>query len=743
MSFSFQQLHFSPSLSHFLLGIVVLVAMAVLCLKGYQRSARRRRTALLEGLRFLITALVVALLWQPEWRTVVEPTTKPRIALLWDASKSMQTTDAELPEILSPQREVVTRADFVQRVIASPWWQQVAANGQNEVVLRSFSAHPEDPAAQPSAGTDLSAPLSELLDQEDNLRAAIVISDGDWNQGQPPVAAAQKFLLRKIPLFTIPAGSAQRLPDLDLLAVNAPTYGIVGENMQIPFTIRSSLDREVRTTLRVRDDQGRERSKTIVLPANQTTYDSILWKLEKEGTSTMEISFPMADGELVASNNSRKFTIAGKPEKIRVLVIESLPRWEYRFLRNALSRDPGVDLSCLLFHPQLGVGGGPDYVAAFPQKMEDLAKYDVIFLGDVGLAQDQLTKEQCEWIRGLVENQASGLVFLPGSQGNQLSLRDSALSDLIPVVYDASKKSGIVENMPSPLALTTEGSSSLLTMLGDTEEDNPQVWRSLPGFYWHAALERAKPGTSVLAVHANRSVGAYGRVPLIVTKTAGTGKILFMGIDSAWRWRRGVEDKYHYRFWGQVARWMSYQRNMAAGQRVRLFYTPERPAPGDTVSLTANAFDRNGAPLQEGAVTLSLTSPAGQTRLFELSKNDNAWGSFAGRIQIDAPGEWKLRASIAGEESDAVETTLLAQSVEWEKTGQPARPEVLEEMARIAQRRMISPESLPDLVKEITALPEPRPRETRVALWQHGAVIGAMIFLATMFWIARKANGQI
>jgi len=133
--------------------------MAVLCLKRYQPSARRRPTALREGLPLLITAPGVALLWQPEWRTVVEPTTKPRIALLWDASKSMQTTDAELPEILSPQREVVMRADFVQRVIASPWWQQVAANGQNEVVLRSFSAHPEDPAAQPSAGKDLSAPL--------------------------------------------------------------------------------------------------------------------------------------------------------------------------------------------------------------------------------------------------------------------------------------------------------------------------------------------------------------------------------------------------------------------------------------------------------------------------------------------------------------------------------------------------------------------------------------------------------
>jgi hypothetical protein len=381
-------------------------------------------------------------------------------------------------------------------------------------------------------------------------------------------------------------------------------------------------------------------------------------------------------------------------------------------------------------------------VEKFPDKIEDLSKYDVIFLGDVGIGNDQLTKEQCSMIRGLVENQASGLVFLPGSQGNQFSLLDTDLADLIPVHLDSSKKTGVVEPNASPLALTSDGASSLLTMLGDTEEDNPIVWRSLPGFYWHAPIERSKAGTTVLAVHANRSSGNYGRIPLIVTKTAGSGKILLMGIDSAWRWRRGVEDKYHYRFWGQVARWMSYQRNMAAGQRIRLFYTPERPSPGDTVTLHANAFDKNGAPLQKGKVALLLTAPSGTARTLDLGKDDNAWGSFTGRFAIDAPGSWKLSASIVNDESKAVETTLLAQSIDLEKTGQPSRPDVLEEMSRIARGRMIQPESLPDLIKEINALPEPRPLENRIPLWHHWLTITIIIILLSSFWIARKLNGQ-
>ena len=58
----------------------------------------------------------------------------------------------------------------------------------------------------------------------------------------------------------------------------------------------------------------------------------------------------------VADNNALTVPISIREEKLHVLVVESSPRWEYRYLRNALSRDPGVNLSCLLYHPGLSNG---------------------------------------------------------------------------------------------------------------------------------------------------------------------------------------------------------------------------------------------------------------------------------------------------------------------------------------------------------------------------------------------------
>ena len=632
---------------------------------------------------------------------------------------------------------MVSRAELSSTTLSSDLWNPLAAGGKNEVLRIPFAKA----AADTIAGTDIDSALSDTLKQHDNLRAVIMLSDGDHNLGQPPVAAAQKMRVRGIPLFAMPIGSTQRMPDIEILTVAAPSYGIVGENVQIPFTIRSSLDREVRTVIRMRDEKGNEQSKNIDIPPNAETYDSLLWRIRKEGASTLELSLPVHERERIATNNTRKFSIAGRPEKIRVLVVESLPRWEYRFLRNALSRDPGVELSCLLFHPTLGPGGGPHYISSFPSKPEDLAPYDVIFLGDVGIGNEQLTKEQCTLIRGLVENQASGVVFLPGSKGNQFSLLDTDLADLMPVVLDDTQRNGIRDPLASPLTLTSEGRSSLLTLLGENEEENPEIWRQLPGFHWHAAVIKAKAGAEVLAVHGN-SRSKFGAAPLLVTKSAGNGKVLFMGIDSAWRWRRGVEDLYHYRFWGQVARWMSYQRNMAAGKRVRMFFNPERPQPGDTVTLNANAFEPDGSPLRDGGVSVDLSSPDGRSQRLSLEKLESTWGSFSGRFKVDQPGTWKLRVTNHNDESNPLETSLIAQGSEIEKTGQPARPEVLEEITRITRGRIIQPDQIPSLINEINALPQPHPIISRTPLWSHWATLTALISLLATFWTARKLSGQ-
>ena len=85
--------------------------------------------------------------------------------------------------------------------------------------------------------------------------------------------------------------------------------------------------------------------------------------------------------ELIEDNNAQTFHLSVRTEKLNVLVVESYPQWEYRYLRNALTRDPGVDVSVLLLHPELGPGAGLNYIQKFPETREQLASSMSFFWG--------------------------------------------------------------------------------------------------------------------------------------------------------------------------------------------------------------------------------------------------------------------------------------------------------------------------------------------------------------------------
>lgn len=717
------------------IGISVLAVLlaAALCYVAWQRSGFRFSIGVLELLRLVVVCLAAIMFNQPEWIEEFLPDEKPSIAVLWDASTSMQTRDVVGGRESS--KSVQTRGESIANLTNSSAWSQL--NDRLNVVIQPFSS------SHSGGSTDLHDPLAQAPEKFKNLAGIVLISDGDWNTGQPPVLAASRLRLHNIPVFSIPVGSRTRLPDIELLSLDAPTFGIAGKSVRIPFTIESSLPRDHLATVVLKASHGDDVTKEVRIAAMGRTSDSLIWKPQATGDMTLTLTIPKQTDETIPDNNQIAAPISIREEKLKVLVIESYPRWEYRYLRNALSRDPGVEVSCLLFHPGLSkVGGGnKDYIKQFPEGLEELSKFDVVFLGDVGLEDGQLTTEQCRLLKGLVEHQASGLVFMPGWQGRQFSILGTELQDLCPVLMDEAQPGGWGSRTPAHFELTELGRRSLLTKLADTQDENMQVWEDLPGFQWYAPVLRAKVGTEVLAVHKDIQ-NEHGRLPLLVTRTFGAGKVLFMGTDGAWRWRKGVEDKYHYRFWGQVVRWMAYQRNMAKGETMRLYYSPDQPQVRQTLALQANVMDQNGEPLSQGDVTARIVAPSGKTETVRFTSVNDEWGQFTGRFAADEPGKHDVKL-ICKQTNATLDTTFFVQGVAEERIGKPARPEVLEEIARVTRGKMIEPNKRDEIVRALASLPEPEASIRRVQLWGHPALAGTLVLLLGAFWIARKVVGLI
>ena len=104
-------------------------------------------------------------------------------------------------------------------------------------------------------------------------------------------------------------------------------------------------------------------------------------------------------------NNTISKTIRVLDEKIRLLYLEYLPRWEYRYLKNSLTRDETMETQCWLY------SADPEFIqessksvpplARPPRDRSELFGYHVVVLGDV--PESELGPELTELLKDFVD----------------------------------------------------------------------------------------------------------------------------------------------------------------------------------------------------------------------------------------------------------------------------------------------------------------------------------------------------
>ncbi|MFN9916480.1 MAG: hypothetical protein ACK53L_28075, partial [Pirellulaceae bacterium] len=116
---------------------------------------------------------------------------------------------------------------------------------------------------KPSGQSDLQSPLAAALRDYPELHAVVLASDGDWNSGGSPAIAGAQYRLKEIPIFSVPVGSPSQLPDLEVLAFDVPSFGIVNKTVTIPVTIESSLPRAATLELRIENSDGTHEGQEV------------------------------------------------------------------------------------------------------------------------------------------------------------------------------------------------------------------------------------------------------------------------------------------------------------------------------------------------------------------------------------------------------------------------------------------------------------------------------------------------
>jgi len=115
---------------------------------------------------------------------------------------------------------------------------------------------------------------------------------------------------------------------------------------------------------------------------------------------------------------------------------------------------------------------------------------------------------------------------------------------------------------------------------------------------------------------------------------------------------------------------------------------------------------------------------------------------FNARFTANEPGKHKV--ILACQQTGAtLETSVFVQGGVAERLGRPARPEVLEEIARVTHGKVLAPGKVDQLLQSLANLPDPPESIRRVQIWSHPVLAGTVVFLLAVFWIGRKVVGLI
>ncbi|MEX2606002.1 MAG: hypothetical protein WD708_01550 [Kiritimatiellia bacterium] len=683
---------------------------------------------LTEGVKLLGAILLLLTLFQPEIHRRSLRNEAARIAVIRDVTDSMQTQD-----VLSGN-ETITRNEWVETLMQSEAWEALAEAVEIQVVEMG---HADKPVFKETNFQSALAAARNL----DQLAAVLVLSDGGHNAVESPLPEILRLSAEEIPAYSIEVGDRNRLPDLVLEDVRFPSYSIMNEALVLPIRVRNTLPDTVPAQVRLLANGLEAAALSLTVRAGSTAEGSLRWVPRSEGAVSLKVVVDPHPVEVFLDNNERDAEVDIRRTTIRVLLIDSVPRWEYRFLRNALQRDPGVEVDSLLFHPEIGIQSGPGFLAEFPETRDAWSSYDVVFVGDVGQGDGELKPEDIRNLDVLVREQGSGLVFLPGPRGGHLRLLDTPLASLMPVEYDTDTPAGMNSELEMRMELTREGREHLLTQLHGSPNRNLNIWRNLPGFHWYAGVIRARVGSEVLATHNSRR-NESGRIPLLATRNAGTGHVLFLGTDAAWRWRRGVEDLYHYRFWGQVVRWMAHKRHMFGDEGARLFTQPERPQVGQDVTLTLSLRGAMGLS-EETPFQLRIRHEGGDVVSPSVTGLEGG-GTYQSRWSPQAPGTYEVELwDPEGGSEPWFRAEVPVEGEVPEKIGEPTQPGYLREMAQVTGGQAAGMAEAAEVLERLRRLPREQQVLTVERIWQHPFWVASLFVFFALYWILRKRQGWI
>jgi len=765
--------------------VAAFVAAAVLTVYLYRRrrGLPARVHFVLAVFRLVVLSLIVAVLLEPTAVVRRTRTLKRRLPVLIDVSESMSVTDqrirpediveaAEALDILpssvttdvhrafmsldAKQRQAIgaaSRLDLARSLLsqsARAMFESIGddfdvsyyAFGKKVHMLGDGRGQTANSLASLKAvetGTFISESLEAVAnaDRGAPLAGIVLLSDGLDTSSRGAEAAIYDLGPRGIAVYPVPMGIADP-DDVSIRNIIMQEVAFSGDKVPVRVQIRSK-GYERRTADLTVLLNGRDVARRSISLAGGLQFEDIFFNVDvhEKGAAKVEISISPFGDEATADNNRVKRSVRVVNEKINVLCMEGSARWEYRYLRAMLKRDPRINATFIATCARPEVArNSSEYIARFPEMRGEAFKYDLVILGDVDAA--FFSADAFLRLEELVKERGGSLLMLCGSRFAPTSYAGTPVERMLPVRFDPDGSWEEVDESVYPV-LTAEGRSSLVMTLETDTEKNDRVWSRVAPLDRIPPLLSPRPGATVL-VGLSDSRARVDRYPLVAWQRYGTGKCMLMGTDRLWLLRFKTGDKYHWRVWSQCIQFLTLSRLMGEHKRIRLETDRATYPVGGQALLYAHVLDDSFEPVTQSGfdVTVStVDNSGGKPQRITLRPDVKSPGLYEGYFSPRRPGRYRMEAN-SSDRSLSNTTEFQVADIKPEMANTDMQIERLRRIADLSGGQCLSIPQLGQLSSLLNRKPHTTTVREELPLWDNSLVAFLLVVLVGFEWIVRR-----
>ncbi|MBN2712235.1 MAG: hypothetical protein JXR97_07330, partial [Planctomycetes bacterium] len=461
---------------------------------------------------------------------------------------------------------------------------------------------------------------------------------------------------------------------------------------------------------------------------------------DHNGTAIYTAEIPVIEGETVAENNVKEFSIHISDDRLPVLYIEGSPRMEYRFLRRAMFRDPNfrvVGMLRLAADRVYVQGANPEesYLAqGFPKTKEQLFKYQAIILGDIEAS--YFSKDQLQMLEEFVKERGGGLLMLGGVNSfGQGGYDRTPVEKALPL--NISSMDPPYSDSTYVPVLAEQGLNHPVMRLVPDERQNRLLWETIPPLIGITPVRGVKSGATLLLKNPKDGL------PVLAVQNYGAGRVAAFTSGGSWYWQVSMpaSNEFHERFWKQLIRWLV----IGAKDHLVASTDADSYARQGPVIVQAEVLGKDLRPNNEATVIATITDPIGNSEDIPMDWILSQEGVYQARYVPDLEGNYSVKVHVADMEvADVVTSFRVAEPlVEFSDAG--LKRELLKNMTEISGGKYFEYPDTKDLV--VTAKDDARRLQRTAAVsrrdlvWDMPLIFLMLLGVFAVEWIVRRRSG--